>query len=69
MATKPGPDGDGDIEAKDKQTYAQAQTYCNNLNLAGYADWRLPGIKQLFSLIDFKGTDPSGAIQALMCQA
>lgn len=48
------------IDAADKLTYAQAQTYCQNLTLANYDDWRLPDIKQLYSLIDFSGIDPSG---------
>jgi hypothetical protein len=56
-------DGDGDIDAADKLTYTQAGAYCQNLTLADYTDWRLPDIKQLYSLIDFSGyngTDTSG---------
>jgi len=56
----PDADGDGDIDAADKLTYATAETYCETLTLAGHADWRLPDIKQLYSLIEFSGTDPSG---------
>ncbi len=52
--------GDGDISAADKLTYTEAGNYCQNLSLAGHTDWRLPDIKQLYSLIDFSGTDPSG---------
>ena len=53
-------DGDGDIDAADKLSYSAAGSYCDNLALASHSDWRLPDIKQLYSLIDFTGTDPSG---------
>jgi len=56
----PDTNGDDNIDAGDKLTYPEAQTYCENLNLAGHTDWWLPDIKQLYSLIDFSGTDPSG---------
>ncbi len=53
-------DGDGDIDAGDKKSLSDSKTYCENLTLAGYTDWRLPNIKELYSLIDFRGTDCSG---------
>ena len=56
-------DGDGDIDAGDKLTFAEAQTYSGTLNTANfgsYNDWRLPTIKELYSLILFSGADPSG---------
>jgi hypothetical protein len=56
----PDLDGNGTISATDKLTYTAALTYCDNLTLAGYTDWRLPNIKTLYSLIEFSGTDPSG---------
>ena len=53
--------GDGTVDADDKFTYADAQTYVDTLNnqtYGGYADWRTPTIKELYSLIDYRGTDP-----------
>ncbi len=52
--------GDGDIDASDKLSYESAISYCEDLSLAGSDDWELPTIKQLYSLIDFSGVDPSG---------
>ena len=56
-------DGDGSIDAGDKLTWAQAQSYPAALNarsFGGQTDWRLPTIKELYSLIEFRGIDPSG---------
>ena len=44
----------------DKKTYAEAVAAAEDFNLAGYDDWRLPTIKELYSLILFSGLDPSG---------
>ena len=56
----PDTDGDGDIDAHDKLTYDQAVAGAGTLSLGGYTDWRLPSIKELYSLINFIGKDPSG---------
>jgi hypothetical protein len=56
----PDTDGDGDIDADDKRSYDQAVAMTSTLDLGGYTDWRLPTIKELYSLIDFNGIDPSG---------
>ncbi len=37
----------------DRYTWAAAQTYCNNLALGGYDDWRCPTVKELASLVDY----------------
>ncbi len=53
---------DGTINVDDKLTFAEAQTYAdavlNPQNYGGYNDWRLPTMKELYSLMDFRGTDP-----------
>lgn len=47
---------------KDKKTYNQAREYVNtvnNINYSGFSDWRLPTIKELYSLISFNGIAPT----------
>lgn len=56
----PDTDGDGDIDYDDKMSYDEAMAEASIFNLAGYNDWRLPTIKELYSLIIFSGVDPSG---------
>jgi len=53
-------DGDGDMDAADKLSYAEAVAGAISQTTGGYTDWRLPTIKELYSLMDFRGTDPSG---------
>ena len=52
--------GDGNINAEDKLTYYEAIADVDNFSLAGYTDWRLPTIKEAYSLILFSGQDVSG---------
>ncbi len=56
----PDTDGNGTIDASDKVTYNAAVAGAEDFNLAGYDDWRLPSIKELYSLILFSGVDVSG---------
>lgn len=36
-----------------EKTWSDALTACNNLDYAGYQDWRLPNIRELHSLVDY----------------
>jgi len=56
----PDQDGDGDIDVYDKLSFEEAISGAEDLDLAGYDDWRLPTIKESYSLILFSGIDPSG---------
>ncbi len=57
----PDTNGDGVIDIRDKMTFDESLAYTDKLNaeeFGGYDDWRLPTIKELYSLILFTGTDP-----------
>ncbi len=56
----PDMDNDGDIDYDDKMSYTEAMAAASTFNLAGYTDWRLPTIKEMYSLKMFYGEDPSG---------
>ncbi len=52
-----------------KMTWFDAMDGADGFSLAGYDDWRLPSIKELYSLIRFDGLDPSGCETAESCPA
>jgi len=51
---------DGVVNYDDKLYQSESVTYCQDLSLGGRDDWRLPTIKEAYSLILFSGKDPSG---------
>jgi hypothetical protein len=42
----------------EKMTYDEAVKNASKCRIGGYSDWRLPTIKELYSLISFNGIDP-----------
>jgi hypothetical protein len=55
------------VETKTTSTYKQtknfseAQSYCNDLTIAGFVDWRLPTVNDLESIVANRSkTDPNG---------
>jgi len=41
------------------RTWDNANTYCNNLNLAGHSDWRLPTKKELLGIVIYGRYNPA----------
>ncbi len=52
-----------------KVTLAQATSGAASLKLGGYTDWRVPSIKELYSLILFDGLDVSACVGGGACKA
>ncbi|MFC1741138.1 DUF1566 domain-containing protein [Nanoarchaeota archaeon] len=50
-------------DPKSKKTYDQAIDGAADFRLAGHDDWRIPTIKELYSLMDFRGIDPDSTGQ------
>jgi hypothetical protein len=43
----------------DRYTWKEAHTYCADLSLGGYTDWRLPDVNELQSLMDYSRYNPA----------
>ena len=51
--------GDGSINADDKLSYSDILSVVNTDTTGGYNDWRVPTIKEMYSLMMFNGRDIS----------
>jgi len=43
----------------DQMDWDESIEYCSNLNYAGFSDWKLPSIPDLFTIIDFSKGNPA----------
>lgn len=41
------------VPSSDDYSWQEAVDYCNSLELTGYSDWRIPSLKELFSISNF----------------
>jgi len=42
-----------------KKDFTQAQDYCKNLNIDKYSNWRIPSLKELFTIVDITNYNPA----------
>ena len=65
----PDLNGDGTINVQDKLTFSGAQSYADTLTFASYDDWRVPSIKELYSLMNFNGYAGTGGFSSVPADA
>ncbi len=52
-------DADGNIDTDDEISWKDALAYCEDLNFAGFTDWRLPNQRELTSIIKYNAFAPA----------
>jgi len=43
----------------DTKIFSQAQNYCTNLSIDEYSDWRVPSLRELFTIVDLEKYNPA----------
>ena len=52
-----------------ERSWKDALSYCENLKVAGYSDWRLPNIYELFSLVNYSKVNPTIDTSVFSCKS
>jgi hypothetical protein len=52
-------DGQTIADLSDSLPWCNALAYCENLSFAGHDDWRLPSVRELQSIVDYRQVAPS----------
>lgn len=54
---------DDGVTAHTKMTWYEASQYCKDLKIGNYDDWRLPTVRELLTLVDYRREDPASISQ------
>ena len=49
-------------------SWKEALAYCQNLEYAGYSDWRLPNKNELVTLVDYSKADPASSFPGMVSE-
>ena len=50
---------DNHAVSQNEMMHEEAIAYCHNLNLDGFEDWRLPTLKETYTIVDLKKNRPA----------
>ncbi|MBL0720971.1 MAG: DUF1566 domain-containing protein [Sulfurovum sp.] len=50
---------DNRLTISEKITYKEAEELCQGLTIGGHQDWRIPNLKELLTIVDYKNYDPA----------
>ncbi|MBO4711399.1 DUF1566 domain-containing protein, partial [bacterium] len=51
--------------SKSVKNWKEALAYCQNLEYAGYSDWRLPNKNELITIVDYSKADPASSFPGM----